>query len=557
MYKAAGASLPSLMAKRRYRGDTFCHFLREDTEEAISHAKLFAEASRFRRLYAESGVAPGASVIIATDYSPESLYAFVGALIGGFVPAFLAPFTERQQLDQFSRTVSGVIDYARPGAIVASPGFARELVPPGTPLVLADEAAAVEGEPERPWAEPAADDIAFMQFSSGTTGLRKGVMLQHRAVIAQTRALLRAAALVEGDLIASWLPIYHDMGLIACLVLPLATGIPIAMQDPILWARQPQRLLDAIERHRATHVWMPNFAFNHLRLTTSTTRRYDLSSVRAFIDCSEPCRAATLDAFVDRFAQDGVSSDMMSTSYAMAEAVFAVTQAPVGRPPARMTVDRAAMQLEGRLVRSEGAGSFELLSCGRMLEGIEARIVAEDFLPVADGRIGQVALRGEYVFEGYCNNADATEAVFHDGWFLTGDLGALVDGELFITGRLKDVIIAYGRNVYAHDIEAYVSAVDGVKPGRVAAFALDNEAAGTEEVVVVAETTLEPALYRELGRRIKQAAIDGLGLSAVRPYPVAPGWLVKTTSGKMSREENREKYVEERRSGAPRVKVSA
>jgi fatty-acyl-CoA synthase len=539
-------SLLGLLNRHRFRDDPFCNFWRGNSETTISFAQLFVEASRFRRVFIDSAIPRGAPIIIAADFSPEAMFAFVGALIGGFVPAFLAPFTERQHFDQFAKTISGVIEYTRPGAIVASAGFTRDLVPRQVPLILTDQAGGAATEPDVEWVSPGLDDVAFLQFSSGTTGLRKGVMLHHRAVVGQIRAFLKAVPLGEGDLIASWLPLYHDMGLIACFIIPMAAGIPVALQDPIEWARQPARLLAAIERHRASHVWLPNFAFNHLRLTVPSSTHFDLSSVKAFINCSEPCKPATFDAFAERFARDGVREEMLGTSYAMAEAVFAVTQSPVGARCVRLTVDREALQARGKLVACPaGADGRVLLSTGTPLPGIQIAVLSDDLMPVADGTIGQIALAGDYIFQGYHNNPAAMTASFRDGSFLTGDLGAVLDGELFITGRLKDVIIVSGRNFYAHDIEECVSRVAGVKPGRAGAFPIDNEIAGSEEVAIVAETAWGPERYPEISRMIKRAVRETLGLSAVRPYPVPIGWLVKTTSGKMSRNENRDKYFRE------------
>jgi fatty-acyl-CoA synthase len=536
-----------LFGQHRSKIEAFCHFLQGDEERVVSFSAFFGGAAQFRRRYEDAGLAHGAVVIIATEFSLEGMCAFVGALIGGFVPAFLAPLTERQRVDHFAETISSIIRYTRPAAIVVTPGRVEEFIPADLPTIRAECGPLSGADDGRGWAMARLDDIAFMQFSSGTTGLRKGVMLQHRAALAQIDAFVHAVPLGEGDLIASWLPLYHDMGLIACFMIPLALGIPLALQDPIEWARNPERLYAAIARHRATHVWLPNFAFNHLRLTVPRAARFDLSSMKAFISCSEPCKASTFDGFIDRFADFGVRPEMLATSYAMAEAVFAVTQSPIGRPAARLTVDRDQLQARRKLVaRAPGPDSLSLLSTGRLLPGIRLTVLDESRSTLEEGAIGEIALAGEFMFRGYYENAEATEAAIRDGWFLTGDLGAIVDGEVFITGRIKDVIIVNGRNFYAHDIEECVSRVTGVKPGRAAAFPIDNEIAGSEEVAIVAETAWEPVRYREISRMIKHAVGETLGLSAVRPHPVPVGWLVKTTSGKMSRKENREKYVSQR-----------
>jgi acyl-CoA synthetase (AMP-forming)/AMP-acid ligase II len=325
---------------------------------------------------------------------------------------------------------------------------------------LTDQVEAVPPEPDAGWVSPDVEDVAFMQFSSGTTGLRKGVMLHHRAVVAQIRAFLEVVPLGEGDLIASWLPLYHDMGLIACFIIPMAVGVPVALQDPIEWARMPARLFDAAQRHRATFVWLPNFAFNHLRLTVPMTGiQYDLSSLKAIVNCSEPCKAATFDGFAQCFAPFGIRQDMLATSYAMAEAVFGVTQSPVGCPADRLRFDRDALTANRLVPDPDGV---ELLSTGRLLPGIELRICGNDGQELVERQIGEIALRGEFIFRGYYNNLAETTSAFHDGWFLTGDLGAVFNGEVFITGRQKDVIIVNGKNLYAHDIEGAAAQVSVV-----------------------------------------------------------------------------------------------
>ena len=532
-----------LFARHRCGPKTFCHFLQDEEERAVSFSTFFAGAAQFRRRYEEAGIARGAVIIIATEFSLEGMYAFVGALLGGFVPAFLAPLTEKQQADHFAETISSIIRYTRPAAIVVTPGRVEEFIPADLPTIRAEPGAAVGADDGCDWTTAGPDNVAFMQFSSGTTGLRKGVMLPHRAVLAQIDAFLHAVPLGDGDLIASWLPLYHDMGLIAGFIIPLALGIPLALQDPIEWARRPERLFAAIERHRASHVWLPNFAFNHLRLTVPRAAHFDLSSIKAFISCSEPCKASSFDGFLDRFADFGIRPEMLATSYAMAEAVFAVTQSPIGRPVARLNVDRDRLQAQRQLVAcAPGPDGVLLLSAGRLLPGIRLAVLDEVGSPLEEGAIGEIALAGEFMFQGYYRNAEATAAALRDGWFLTGDLGAVVDGEVFITGRLKEVIIVNGRNFYAHDIEECLSHVAAVKPGRAAAFPIDNETSGSEEVIIVAETEWGPERYREISRMIKHVVGETLGLSAVRPYPVPVGWLVKTTSGKMSRRENREKY---------------
>ena len=542
--------LQDLLARHRHKEEIFCHFRHGDDERPISFRGLFSEAERYGSLYRANGLRPGALIIIATEFSPEGMYAFVGAILGGFVPAFLAPLTEKQDPALFASILAAIIGHTRPDALVVSAGPVQALIPPGLTTVVAEPGPAHPGA-STPWATAEPGSTAFMQFSSGTTGLRKGVMLSHRIVVAQIEAFERTLPIGPDDLVASWLPLYHDMGLIACFVIPLALGIPVALQDPIEWSREPARLFSAIERHRATYCWLPNFAFNHLRLTVPKSAAFDLSSMKAFINCSEPGKPATFDAFRDRFTTFGVTDRQLANSYAMAEAVFAVTQSPPGSDAFRLSVDRERLARDGVLEPAEGG--VELMSTGRLLPGLSLAVLDPEGRDLPEGRVGQIALAGAFIFAGYYRNPDATAEAFRDGWFLTGDLGARWGDEVFITGREKDVVIVNGRNFYAHDIESVASGVEGVKPGRTVAFAVDNALMGSEEVVIVVETERDPGDYRRLAGEIKGRVTAELGLTAVRPHPVPLRWLVKTTSGKISRRDNRQKYEADRKAASGTV----
>ena len=374
---------------------------------------------------------------------------------------------------------------------------------------------------------PAADDVAFLQFSSGTTGHRKGVTFTHRRVLAQIEALAATLRLDRECRIVSWLPLYHDMGLIACLLLPVLTGVPLVLLDPLEWVNHPASLFEQIERQRATHVWLPNFAFNHLAQTVRADRHFDLSSMRAWINCSEPCKKASFDIFLQRFGAMGVTAAQLQTCYAMAEAVFVVTHSP-----------------PGQVVAHSASG---VLSAGSLLPGMAVQIQDTRGSPLPPGRVGEIAIRGSCVFDGYFRGENSNSEAFRDEWFLTGDLGCIDNGELYVVGRSKDVIIVNGKNLFAHDIEATLAAVPGIKPGRALALGVFNELSGSEELVILAETTEHnsPALRRVVKESVRQS----FGIAVTRTQTVAPGWLIKTTSGKLDRKRNKLRYMDGLRHG--------
>lgn len=372
-------------------------------------------------------------------------------------------------------------------------------------------------------------------------------MLSYDAIALQIDAYLRALSEPNPHAIriASWLPLYHDMGLIACFLLPLYAGAQVISMDAFEWTAAPVRLFELVEAYGATHVWLPNFAFNHMVRGTPRSRRFDLSSVRAFINCSESCKAETFDRFADRFGPDGVSSDRLLTCYAMAETVFAVAQSPPGSGPLRLEVDSAALWREG-VARPPGAAgvAVTLLSCGNVVDGLAVSVLREG-RPVGDRSIGELAVRGDFLFSGYFMDPETTSAALVDGWYSTGDLGFTLDGQVFVTGRLKEVIIINGRNFYAHDFETVLNTAPGIAPGQVAVFGSYSPTLGSEQLVVVAERSGpqadDPRVVAEVSSKI--ASVFGIVPSDVCLRP--RNWLVKTTSGKISRSENINKYQQD------------
>jgi fatty-acyl-CoA synthase len=531
--------------------ETFCYFLIDDTVHEITFGELFSQAEAYSQYYIESGLGRSDIVFIVLRHRPDLLYAFVGAMLIGCIPSFLAPIAEKQDPETFWTTLRHLFGNVGASAAIIEPDqfseISRSFGVSQIKLLLPIETSCKRrSSGEIAWYEPKPDDIAFLQFSSGTTGLRKGVMLTHRVVIEQIEIYRQAIGLGPHDRVASWLPLYHDMGLIACFVLPLLTATPIVMLDAFDWVYEPERLFAAITRYGATLIWLPNFAFNHLRATVAADERHDLSSVRAFINCSEPCKIESMRRFVEHFAPINVLPEQMQTCYAMAEAVFAVTQSTLGLPPVTLSVDREIFETEHQVVvadKDHSAATLELVSVGRLLPGFVLRIIGPDHRDLPAGHVGEIIIRGPSVFGGYYRAPRATAEAFADGWYLTGDLGFIHGNDVYVTGRNKDIIIAYGKNYYAHDIEALVSGVEGIKAGRVVAFGVYNHVSGSEDVVIVAETNDTENKQRMIST-VRSAVAGGLGLAVSSVTLVPSRWLIKTTSGKVSRAQNREKYLQ-------------
>jgi len=403
----------------------------------------------------------------------------------------------------------------------------------------------------REFPAPHPDDIAFIQHSAGTTGLQKGVALSHRAVLAQLRSLAPVLELCDTDRVVSWLPLYHDMGLIACFILPLAAHLPLVMVSPTDWVLWPGSLLRLASAHRCTLCWLPNFAFQFLarRVPERDRADLDLSSLRAVINCSEPVRTESLEEFARVYAPSGLARTALASSYAMAENTFAATQSAPGRFPPTLFVSRSVLAA-GRvaLVEPQDADVRPLTSSGRCLPGTDLRIVTEAGAPMPDGMVGHVILRSPSLFDGYYRRPDLTAGALRDGWYWTGDTGVVWSDEVYILGRHDDVIIVGGKNLYPQDLEEIVSAHPRIHDGRVVALGAFNPDLGTEDLVIVAEVHAEDDLGHavEIQAEIRQQVLGQVGVAPRLVHLVPPKWIVKSTAGKPARAATRQKLVNER-----------
>jgi len=513
--------------------------------QPASIGDFMRRAQQFAAMLARHGARRGDTVLLVVRHGLDAHAAFVGAMLAGTVPGFLPHPNAKQDADLYWRQHRAVFRLCQPAAVVASDDLVEIIRAHAygsgaavLPLSAVESEAPLDGLIVQPGDAP-----ALLQHSSGTTGLKKGVVLTYTAIVRQLAAYQGALALdqVADARIATWLPLYHDMGLISSFLLPLWSGVPIASLDPFSWIARPGLFFEAIESYHATHAWLPNFAFMHLARAYRDERQYDLRSLIAVINCSEPCKPAAFDAFLRRFGAWGIGAEALLTCYAMAETVFAVSQSSIGTAVRRLTVDSGCIEHMGAVAPPDAGGrAVTLLSNGRPLDGCDVAVLRDGaFMP--ERQTGELCVAAPFLFNGYHNNVEATEAAFFDGFYRTGDVGFIDGGEVFVVGRRKDLIIVNGKNIFAHDVEAAVSAVPGVKPGRAVAFGDYVDAVGSERLVVVAERAGDVA-GGDLIRAINAAVMDEVGLACEDIRLVEQGWLVKTTSGKISRAENVMKY---------------
>jgi acyl-CoA synthetase (AMP-forming)/AMP-acid ligase II len=310
--------------------------------------------------------------------------------------------------------------------------------------------------------------------------------------------------------------------------------------------------MQAVSRYKGTLSWLPNFAYNFCaqKIRERDLVGVDLSSWRAISNCSEPMRYASHQAFLERFHPYGLRPEALATCYAMAENVFAVTQGGLDGPVTVDEIDRDAFQIERQARPAGSVGperpSIQMLSAGRPVRGTQVKVVADDGTELPERGVGEVALRSDCMLVGYYHRPDANEKAFRDGWYLTGDYGYMANGEVYVSGRKKDLIIVGGKNIYPQDLETLAMEVEGVHPGRVVAFGVFNEEAGTEEVVIVAEADTDVEEQREhIAAAIRQTVTRGSAVALRNVYITGPHWIAKTSSGKTARLANRDKYLQE------------
>jgi acyl-CoA synthetase (AMP-forming)/AMP-acid ligase II len=526
----------------------------DGSEETITAAALLQGAAGYAGALRGAGVSRGDVVILVMRHSRELLLAFWGALHLGAVPSIFPFLSEKLDPALYARQVRALISHSGARAIIAGAEFVtllQELLEGSDCRVIASDQVTAEhaGGGLDP-VESSEDDIAFLQHSSGSTGLQKGVAVSHRAVLHQVRSYAKAIALAD-DVVVSWLPLYHDMGLVACGIMPVVMGVPLVLISPFHWVRDPAVLFRAVQRHGGTISWLPNFAYNHCaRIVRDVDLEgVDLSRWRV-VNCSEPVRYESHRLFVERFRPQGFSERALGTCYAMAEATFAVTSSPATGPPRVDWVELPALQGQRRAVPAAAntPGSVALTSSGSPIEGVEVEVIGEDGAALPPRRLGEIRIRGACLFAGYHRRPDLTAAAIKDGWYHSGDMGYLADGELYVLGRKDDLIIVGGRNIYPGDLEAIAAEVPGLRAGRAAAFGVADERLGTEAIVMVCELagSASASDVWRIESDLRTRIVRSLDVTLADVRLVDDRWLVKTSSGKVARRANREKYLQSR-----------
>ena len=530
---------------------------REDgTEHPITYAGLWHRAVVVAAALQARGIGRRDAVTIMLRTEEAFFPAFFGTLLAGAVPVPIYPPFRADRIAEYAQRQVGILSNAGTRLMITFAeverlaGLLRGQIPTLTTVTTLDDLAPradTSGPlPARPPVWLTAEDPALIQYTSGSTGQPKGVLLTHANLLANIRAIRDGLDIRPDDVAVSWLPLYHDMGLIGAWLGTLYFGVPVTILSPLAFLSRPARWLWAIHAHRATLSVAPNFAFDLCvnKITDAEIEGLDLSSLRVVLNGSEAVLPQTLTRFAERFAPAGFRPDAMRPVYGLAECSVGLTVTP-RRHPVRVDRIGRAFQHTGQAAPSTDRDALAFVSCGVALPRHEIRIVSQNRAPVAERTEGRVQFRGPSMMAGYFRNQAATRAITtDDGWLDSGDLGYLADSELFLTGRGKDVVIKGGRNIYPHEAEAVVAAVDGVRKGCIAVFGIVDAALGTERLVVLAETRETDAAARaRLQQRILEGVSDALGVPPDTVVLARPGAVLKTSSGKVRRGATRDAYL--------------
>lgn len=522
------------------------------SERFWSFAALRQEAERRGRYFRSLGLEKGDRLAMIVPEGEDFVLNFFGAVMAGVVPVPMYPPLALGKLDSYIDSAARVLTTSGAKMLLTT----KQVSPIVWSLV-----SRVAGLKDLLLTEKVRDhddskvnarldelritgaDPCFLQFTSGSTSDPKGVVVTHANLCANAKAIMVDGLKSDGnvDKGVSWLPLYHDMGLIGFVIAPLYNGTPVVFLPTLAFVKRPGIWMETVSKYQGTITFAPNFAFGLAtkRVSETTKASLKLSQLRVLGCGAEPINAKTMRTFVETFAPCGFSPNALMPCYGMAEATLAIAFDDLSRPMTSVRIDRETYESEKVAKKAtDGKEAIELVSVGRSFAGHEVGIQGPGGELLPAGEVGEIVFRGPSVTAGYFQNEEATKALLEGGWLHTGDLGFVLDGELYISGRKKDLIILNGRNYYPQAIEWEVEQVEGTRKGNAVAFAVRGE--NTEELVVVAETKV--ADKAKLAEAIKRHLQTSLGLTAKEVVLVGSGALPKTSSGKLQRQKTKHQY---------------
>ncbi len=535
----------------------------DDQAVVFSYAEAWDVARRAAAHLKKRGVRAGDRVLLVLPTGPAFMAAFYGCQVLGAIPVPVVPPLSLARMEEHLARIARIARVCEASATVASgmlsavlkvarsrhkdarPALATLIL--GTEL-LREEEALLDLEPVSP------DAPGFIQFTSGSTGDPKGVVLPHSSLLANMKAIGIGAGFQPGDVCVSWLPLFHDMGLIGHFLASMAWGMPLVKLPPEKFIRRPKEWLRAMSRYRGSASAAPNFAYSLCvkKIKDRDLEGVDLSSWRVAFCGAEPINHETVRSFIERFRPHGFRETTFFPVYGMAEFSLAATFPTPQTPPRFDRVDRVRFERHGEAVPvPEGAAESDVevitwVGVGRAMPGDHAvRVVDGQGSPLPERREGEIEVRGPSLMAGYYKNTVATAEALRDGWLRTGDRGYLAEGELFVTGRTKEIIIKGGKNLYPQDVEAAAAKVEGIRLGCCAAFGVQNAGRGTEDLILVCETRVDdPQRRAAIMSEVRSAVLEAIGATPDVVLLVEPGTVPKTSSGKIQRDLMRRRYRE-------------
>jgi acyl carrier protein len=531
---------------------THIHLLTDEEKyPTLTYRQLWEGAERIAAGLQHLGIQPGDTVAIMLPTGSEYFFSFFAILLAGAIPVPIYPPLRRSQLEEHLRRHQGILSNCSARVLITisrAKAFAQLLksqVPSLLHVTTKDDLGSLAGSYQSPNIRP--EDIAFLQYTSGSTGSPKGVILTHSNLLANIRAMGEAVAANSRDVFVSWLPLYHDMGLIGAWLASMYFSATLVSLSPLAFLTRPQRWLEAIHHYRGTLSASPNFGYELCmkRISDQEIAKLDLSSWRLAFNGAEPVSPATIKNFTARFASTGFTPETMFPVYGLAESTVGLAFPPLNRAPQIDRIQRNLFMSDGYAIATtaEDTNPLYFVGCGHPLPGHEIRIVDESARELPERQEGYLQFRGPSSTSGYYRNPEKTQQLFHNTWLDSGDLAYISEGEIYITGRTKDIIIRAGRNIYPHELEEAVGDVPGIRKGCVVAFGSSDKTSGTEQLVILAETKeVEKASRSELQTKIIAISSALMDTPPDTVLLVPPHTVLKTSSGKIRRASNRELY---------------
>jgi 1-acyl-sn-glycerol-3-phosphate acyltransferase len=522
-----------------------------DEGEGVTYQNLWDGAVAIAAGLQKLGVQTGEPVALMLPSEPDYFYSFFGVLMAGGIPAPLYPPPRLKQLEDHLQRQFAILNNCAARVLIAIPEaipFSKLIcskVPSLENLVTASDLATTTHEFHPP--PIGGQDLALLQYTSGSTGNPKGVALTHANLLSSIRVMGQALEVTSSDIAVSWLPLYHDMGLIGAWLGSIYQGVLLVIMPPLSFMARPIRWLRAIHRYRATISVAPNFAYELClrKLTDKDLEGFDLSLWRVAMNGAEPVNPITLNSFTERFKKYGFQKSAIMPVFGLAECSLGLTFPPLNRGPVIDRIRREAFMRFGTAtpVDDHQSSDLSVVACGQPLMGHEIRIVDSSNKELPERQEGRLQFRGPAATSGYFRNPEQTRLLFEGDWLDSGDMGYITEGDLYITGRNKDIIIRGGRNMYPHELEDAVSQLPGIIPGNVVAFGSPDPKSGTERLIVMAETRKrKEADKTDLQMKINEIASSLIGSPPEDVLLVLPKTVLRTSSGKIRRQACRELY---------------